>query len=116
MWPECNTTNGRVEEVTDAQLKISLSEYRLIICDERDNGSLGTWCDQRHEHMEKSQDYVLGKVRLQATEITASVKNYYSRKKRLIYYSFVFLNEMHSSDWYPSEVKENAEEGPLDTA
>lgn len=49
--------------------KIPQSEYRLIIWDERDNGSLGTLCDWRHEDMEKSQDYVLGKVRLQAAEI-----------------------------------------------
>lgn len=49
---------------------------------------------------------LLGKVRLQTTEIIASVKNYYSRKNRLIYYSFVFLNEIHSSDGYPSKVKE----------
>lgn len=42
---------------------------------------LGTQCDRRHEDVEKRQDYVLGKVRLQATEIIAPVKNYYSRKK-----------------------------------
>lgn len=36
-------------------------------------GGIKTW--------KKRQEYVLGKVRLQATVIIAPVKNYYSRKK-----------------------------------
>lgn len=82
MWPTCNTTNDQKSLMHIWKWdEIQQSEYRRIICDEHDNGSLGTQCDLRHEDMEKSQDYVLGKVRLQATEIIASVKNYYSRKK-----------------------------------
>lgn len=85
MWPACKTTNDHVKEVTDAHLQMkwnmALCEYRLNVCDVRDNGSLSTQCDWRHEDVEKCQDYVLGKVRLQATDIIASVKNYYSRKK-----------------------------------
>ncbi len=59
MWPAFNTTNFHVEEVTNAKWdEIQQSEYGLIICDERDKGSLGTQCDWRHEDMEKKQDYV----------------------------------------------------------
>ncbi len=43
MWPAFNTTNFHVEEVTNAKWdEIQQSEYGLIICDERDKGSLGT--------------------------------------------------------------------------